>query len=139
MKLSENFLLEELTLTSTRLPNQPNSEQLEALKQLTVNVLQPLRNLYGDSITVNSGFRSVSVNISVGGAKNSQHLKGEAADLTCDDNAILFQIIRANIDFDQLIWEGGNDMAPAWVHVSYKVSGNRKSVLKMKSGQYTKL
>jgi len=139
MKLSENFLLEELTLTSTRLPNQPNADQLESLKQLTINVLQPLRNLFGDSITVNSGFRSVSVNISVGGVKTSQHLKGEAADLSCNDNARLFQIVRENLDFDQLIWEGGNDSCPDWIHVSYKVSGNRNQVLKMKSGQYTKL
>lgn len=137
MQLSENFTLAELTVTSTRLPNQPNAVQLENLKALAKNVLQPLRNLYGKSITVNSGFRSVSVNISVGGAKNSQHCNGEAADLDCDDNARLFNLIRSNLDFDQLIWEGGNDVSPAWVHVSYKRSGNRKSVLKMRGGKYT--
>jgi hypothetical protein len=137
MQLTENFTLAELTITSTGLPNQPNTEQLGNLKALAKNVLQPLRNLYGNPISVNSGFRSASVNISIGGAKTSQHCNGEAADLDCDDNARLFNLIRSNLDFDQLIWEGGNELAPAWVHVSYKSSGNRRNVLKMKSGKYT--
>ncbi|HAQ21112.1 MAG TPA: peptidase M15 [Prolixibacteraceae bacterium] len=137
MQLSENFTLAELTVTSTMLPNRPNDAQLDALKQLAKNVLQPLRSLYGRPIDVNSGFRSVSVNISVGGAKNSQHCKGEAADLSCDENALLFNLVRNHLDFDQLIWEGGNAIAPEWVHVSYKASGNRKDVLQMRSGKYT--
>jgi len=139
MNLTENFTLEELTQTSTMMPNRPNDVQLDALKQLAINVLQPLRDLYGQPIEVNSGFRSVSVNISVGGVNTSQHCKGEAADLSCDDNAGLFNLVRNNLEFDQLIWEGGNDIAPAWVHVSYKSSGNRKNVLKMRSGKYTTL
>jgi hypothetical protein len=136
MQLTENFTLAELTITSTGLPNQPNTEQLGNLKALAKNVLQPLRNLYAQPIEVNSGFRSVSVNVSVGGVSTSQHCKGEAADLNCDDNTTLFNLIRSNLDFDQLIWEGGNDVAPAWVHVSYKSMGNRRNVLKMKSGKY---
>lgn len=139
MQLTENFTLQELTVTSTGLPNQPNAEQLECLKSLAENILQPLRNLYGGPIVVNSGFRSVSVNISIGGASNSQHCKGQAADLSCDDNNRLFSLIRNNLDFDQLIWESGNDISPAWVHVSFNYGANRKSVLKMKSGQYIKL
>lgn len=139
MQLTENFTLEELTATSTMLPNRPNDAQLYALKQLAVNVLQPLRDLYGKSIEVNSGFRSISVNLSVGGVSTSQHCKGEAADLSCDDNAAIFNLVRNNLEFDQLIWEGGNDVAPAWVHVSYKSSGNRHNVLKMRNGKYTAL
>jgi uncharacterized protein YcbK (DUF882 family) len=139
MNLTENFTLAELTTTSTGLPNQPNAEQLENLRALAKKVLQPVRDLLGQSITVNSGFRSVSVNISVGGAKTSQHCKGEAADLDCDDNAVLFNLIRNNLEYDQLIWEGGNDVAPDWVHVSYSTIRNRRQVLRMKSGQYFKL
>ena len=139
MRLTENFSLAELTVTSTGLPNQPNALQLENLKALAKKVLQPVRDLYGQPITVNSGFRSVSVNISVGGSKTSQHCKGEAADLDCDDNAVLFKLIRENLEFDQLIWEGGNDTAPDWVHVSYSTIRNRKQVLRMKLGQYFKI
>ena len=139
MQITKNFTLEELTATSTMMPNMPNDVQLDSLKQLAVNVLQPLRDLYGQPIDINSGFRSVSVNISVGGVNTSQHCKGEAADLSCDDNAAIFNLVRNNLEFDQLIWEAGNDIAPAWVHVSYKSSGNRMNVLKMKSGKYTML
>jgi hypothetical protein len=75
----------------------------------------------------------------VGGAPTSQHTRGQAADLSCEDNSELFSIIREKIEFDQLIWEGGNDVQPAWVHVSYKISGNRGEILKMKNGNYTRI
>jgi hypothetical protein len=100
------------------------------LKALVLNVLQPVRELLGKPIRINSGFRSAAVNESVGGASTSQHCLGEAADLDCADNAQLFQLIRTHRPYDQLIWEGGNDLQPDWVHVSYKA--NRKEVLKMR-------
>ena len=66
-------------------------------------------------------------------------MKGEAADIdTGFDNAKLFHIIKDHFVFDQLIWEGGDNNCPAWVHVSYKTQGNRGEVLKMKNGKYTK-
>ena len=132
MNLSKNFTLEELTATSSHLPNVPNQAQIVALGELCKNVLQPLRELYGKPIEINSGFRSVAVNTEKHGSSTSQHLKGEAADLHCDNNAELFKLIKQHVIFDQLIWEGGDDNQPAWVHVSYKTTGNRGEVLRMK-------
>lgn len=139
MKLSAHFELSELIHTNTGLLNVPNEQERENLKQLCVNVLEPLRLLFGNPIKVNSGFRSKAVNTKIKGAATSQHMKGEAADITSGDNAELFKLIRENFTFDQLIWEAGDDSAPAWIHVSYKKHGNRKEVLKMRNGKYFKM
>jgi zinc D-Ala-D-Ala carboxypeptidase len=132
MQLSTNFSLEELTKTNLNLPNIPSEKEITNLKELVTNVLQPVRELLGSPICVNSGFRSRLLNKSMGGAVNSQHCKGEAADLDVVDNAHLFNLIRQHLPFDQLIWEGGNNRQPAWVHVSYRATGNRKQVLRMR-------
>ena len=81
---------------------------------------------------INPGFRSPAINRAIGGAPNSQHCTGEAADLDAVDNAQLFHLIRQHLPFDQLIWESGNKRQPAWVHVSYSTKHNRKEVLIMK-------
>ena len=133
MKLTPNFTLEELTVTGRALPNIPNAQQIKNLTTLAIRVLQPLRNMYGKPIKVNSAFRSTAVNTAVGGAATSQHCSGEAADLGVADNAELFQMIRDHFTFDQLIWEGGNNFQPAWVHVSYREGRNRKEVLRMET------
>jgi hypothetical protein len=132
MDISKDFTLEELTVTNSGLPNKPNNEQIAKLTDLVNNVLQPIRDRLGKPIKVNSGFRSVAVNKAVGGAATSQHCTGEAADLEAENNAELFSMIRQYAPFDQLIWEGGNDSQPNWVHVSYKANGNQMEVLKMK-------
>jgi hypothetical protein len=132
MNLSKNFTLEELTVTNTGLTNVPTQTEINNLTQLVNNVLQPLRDLLGKPIQVNSGFRSLAVNTAIGGAPKSQHCNGEAADINSLDNANMFHLIRNQLTFDQLIWEGGNDTQPEWVHVSYKAKNNRKQVLKMK-------
>ena len=139
MKLSENFTLAELTVTSVNAPNIPNEEQIKNLQALVDNVLQPLRDLYGKPIRINSGFRSLEVNKKVKGAKKSQHLKGEAADISCENNALLFMLIRDSFDYTQLIWEGGDDKQPSWVHVSYDRNNLKKENLKMRKGKYTKI
>ena len=139
MKLTEHFELSEMIHTNTGLLNVPNATEKENLKQLCVNILEPLRVLFGQQIKVNSGFRSKAVNTKIKGAATSQHMKGEAADIASTNNALLFKLIRDNFTFDQLIWEAGDDNQPAWVHVSYKQHGNRKEVLKMKNGKYTKM
>lgn len=131
MKLSEHFTLEELVKTNTGLKNEPTPTAKVSLIMLVQNVLEPARLSYGEPIKVTSGFRSPSVNKAIGGATSSQHCKGEAADLFCDDNAKLFEIIKNEFVFDQLIWEGGNNIQPSWVHVSYKTQGNRSEVLRM--------
>jgi zinc D-Ala-D-Ala carboxypeptidase len=130
-QLSKNFTLHELVRTNAPIPNVPSTAEIDNLKELVVNVLQPAREIYGKPITITSGFRSKEVNAHVGGATNSQHVKGEAVDITCADNSELFDIIR-QLDFDQLIWEFGNDIQPKWLHVSYKKSGNRREILKAK-------
>ena len=130
MQLSKNFTLAELTRTSAPYENYPQVKERIALKQLVDNVLQPLRDLYGKPIKVNSGYRSPLVNIAVKGAKNSQHMKGEAADITGgsrEENIKLYNLIRNNLPFDQLI----NEYDFSWVHVSYKSKGNRKQELKI--------
>ena len=78
--------------------------------------------------------------IKFGGVATSQHLTGEAADLECSDKAKLFNLIRNNLPFDQLIWENGTDAQPAWVHVSYTDKrALRKEVLRLKNGSYYKI
>ena len=131
MKITNNFTLAELTRTSTGIENKPDRQQVAALITLCGKVLQPVRDLYGKSIHVNSGFRSTAVNRAVGGALNSQHLLGEAADITVynrEGNKQLFEIIRDNLSFDQLI----NERDFSWIHVSYKSEEeNRKQVLEL--------
>lgn len=130
--LSKNFTLQELTVTGSNLPNVPTSAEINHLQALVTNVLQPLRDIYGKPIKINSGYRSQAVNKAIGGATNSQHLTGEAADLDAADNAAIFLLIRQQLPFDQLIWEGGDDHQPAWVHVSFSNTHNRKQVLRMR-------
>ena len=137
MKLSKNFSLEEMCRSNTAsvrgLPNVPNAEQVKNLQQLCENVLQPLRNHLGKPVVINSGFRSQAVNMAVGGAKNSQHTKGEAADIKCKDYPYAKEIytwIMDNLKFDQVILERKGKAV--WVHVSFRTNGkNRQQALTM--------
>lgn len=121
------FTIEELSVTNTGLANIPNEEQTNNLIALVDNILDPLRELLNAPIKVSSGFRCNAVNTAVGGAKTSQHLKGKAADIECFDNEILFNLIKDNFVFDQLI----NEYNFKWVHVSYSKS-NRRQILTIK-------
>lgn len=131
MKLSENFSLEELIRTSTGLDNTPSEEQIENLRQLVVNVLQPARDALGP-IKVTSGYRSPEVNAKIGGAPNSQHTKGEAVDLMMSGGQKrLLDWIIENVEFDQIISEFPDKLGrPLWVHVSYREGNNRNEKLK---------
>ena len=129
--ISQHITYAEATRTSAKADNTPNAEQLAAMKLLAVNVFEPLRALVGRPILVTSMFRSAKVNQLKGGSATSQHCKGEAMDIKLPGmNRSLFEIILNQLPFDQLIWEFGTDKEPAWVHVSYKATGNRKQVLK---------
>ncbi len=129
------FTMKELAKSSTAdklgIDNTPTSEASVALSNLVTHVLDPLREMYGKAITVNSGYRCPKLNASVGGAKNSQHMRGEAADITAGsktENKKLFELIRDNLPFDQLIDESDY----SWVHVSYVSSSkNRKQILSL--------
>lgn len=97
----------------------------ESLQALVEDVLDPLREKYGKPISVNSGFRCPVHNRAVGGVVNSQHIKGEAVDIHCDDNHKIAEIIEHNGYYDQLI------IYPTFVHVSWKRNGgNRRQVLR---------
>lgn len=112
---------------NNRLPQ----ELLPAMNALIDNVLDPLREWYGKPIRTNSGYRCPELNAAIGGSKTSQHVKGEAADIDTGNrqqNKLLFDYIRKNLPFDQLIWEHGGD----WVHVSFRADGNnREQVLSL--------
>ena len=138
MNLGKHFTLSEMTVTNTGLVNTPSKIEINKLTMLVQNVLDPLREMYGKPIKVNSGYRSPLVNSKTKGAsKTSDHMAGCAADIdTTSDNALLFKLIRDNFKFDQLIWEKGDDKSPAWIHVSYKNVGNRNQIKKFKNGKY---
>lgn len=117
--------------------NTPTEEHLETMKVTAEKLFEPLREYVGAPIRVNSFYRSEDLNALLkGGARRSQHMQGEAMDLDAmggRSNAEMFMIIKDQLDFDQLIWEGGNNKEPEWVHVSYtEKHKNRKQVLKMK-------
>lgn len=130
------FTLQEMTASSTAdslgiVNTIPDDEIKNNIMSLIMKVLDPVREKYGQAIRINSGYRSPQLNAAVGGSNSSQHVKGQAADLTTgtkDGNKILFDIIREHGEYDQLIDE--SDFA--WVHVSYKRIGyNRKQILKL--------
>jgi zinc D-Ala-D-Ala carboxypeptidase len=133
MNLTKNFTLEALVHSdyadSHKIENIPTDDVVYNLTALAQDVLQPARDLFGGPININSGFRCKKVNDGVGSKDTSQHMIGQAADLDCSDNKKLFNLIKDNLIYDQLIDEKGL----AWVHVSYKPhGGNRKQILKIK-------
>ena len=138
MNLSKYCTLEEAVKSDTAIrkgiDNAPNTEQIKAMQTIALLVYDPLCEKFG-KIPFNSFFRSEKLNKAIGGAKTSQHVKGEAIDLDADtmpklSNAELFKYIRDNMEFSQLIWEYGNDAKPEWVHVSFSSERNQKEVLR---------
>lgn len=111
--------------------NKLPKEMLPNVIALVDNVLDPLREWYGKPIIVSSGYRCPELNKAVGGSNTSQHMSGEAADIDTGNrqqNKLLFEYIRKNLTYDQLIWEHGGD----WVHVSYRIGGkNRMQMLSL--------
>ena len=111
------------TATRLNIENKPNKEQLKNMKLIAEEVFEPLRMYVGGPIKINSFFRAPKLNKAIGGSTKSQHCHGQAIDL--DDtfgratNAEMFNFIREHLDFDQMIWEFGDDDNPDWVHVSY--------------------
>lgn len=128
-----NFTIKELTASTTAaaqgINNTPTPEILENLKQLVNNVLDPLRNAYGKPIQVNSGYRSPDLNRAVKGSRTSQHVKGQAADITGGskaENKKLFELAQAlNLPFCQLIDEKNF----SWVHISYDPNNVKRQIL----------
>ena len=131
MNLSKHVTLAEFenspTATTHGINNKMNESQIESAKLLCENVFEPLRIHLNTPINISSGFRCVQLNKMIKGSSTSQHTKGEAMDLQIGSKG--FNFIKDKLDFDQLIWEFGNDENPSWVHVSYS-KRNRKQVLK---------
>ena len=138
--ITMHFTLEEMYASDTAkrlgINNIPSLQQMINLVYLCAYVLEPLRVAMGKPIKISSGFRSQALNKAVGGVYNSQHLKGQAADL-CIDGDIKkgrkwFEYIKNHLPFDQLIWEKNPKTGSCWVHVSYvfpDFGKNRKKVI----------
>ena len=138
-KISKNISYKESIHSQTAkrkgIENTPNEEQLASMFTIAEMIFQPLRAWVGGPIKINSFFRSPELNRAIGGSTSSQHCKGQAMDL--DDvyghktNAEMYMYIKENLDFDQLIWEFGDDKNPNWIHVSYvDAQKNRNRCLK---------
>jgi hypothetical protein len=125
--ISEHISYKEATHSATALrrdlDNTPNDEQLKCMEEVAENLFEPLREWVGGPIKVNSFFRGEPVNTAIGGSRRSQHMKGQAIDI--DDtfgyktNAEMYHYIKDNLDFDQMIWEFGDDKNPNWIHISW--------------------
>ena len=147
MKISDNITYAEAIHSNTAkrrgIDNTPNPAQVETMKVTAEKIFEPLRKWVGGPIKVNSFFRSAELNKAIGGSKTSQHCKGQAIDI--DDvfgyktNAEMYNWVKENLDFDQMIWEFGTDMNPNWVHVSYvSDEDNRNRCLKAYKDKYNK-
>lgn len=143
MKLTEHLSLIEVTRSEyakrNGINNMPNAEHTENLIELARKIFEPIRVQLNKPIYISSGYRSKALNAAIGGSKTSQHTKGEALDIDQGDkkdNKEIFDFIKDNLDFDQLINEFDYD----WIHVSYNTSGKqRRSVLDaVKEGRATK-
>ena len=140
--ISKHITYEEATVSNKakelKINNDPNSKQLTNMKLLAENIFEKVREHFDTPIYISSFFRSSKLNTKLKGSSTSQHCAnvGAAMDIDADvykgvTNSEIFNYILENLNFDQLIWEFGNDENPDWVHVSY-VSDilNRKEVLK---------
>ena len=147
MQLSKNLSLAEVMRSETAkrkgVSNMPTEAHIANFKLLAENVFQPIREHFGVPIHISSGYRSAALNKAVGGSATSQHCTGEAIDIDMDGTSItnkqVFDYIKDNLNFDQLIWEFGTESNPDWVHVSYESTGKqRKQVLRaVKQGSKT--
>lgn len=140
-RISANITLWEAVKSQTAvclgLGNTPGHEEIENMKRVATRVFEPLRRDVADGkpLAVTSFFRSADVNAAVGGSLSSQHTRGEAMDIDADiyggcTNRELFDYVKSSLEFDQLIWEFGDNRSPDWIHVSLKASGNRRQVLR---------
>jgi zinc D-Ala-D-Ala carboxypeptidase len=138
MKLSANFTLDELIKSQIaerkNINNNPTPDVIENLKELCINVLQPIRSHFSKPVIISSGYRSAQLCIEIGSSINSQHTLGMAADVEIwgISNKELFNYIRNNLEYDQIILEffkGDEEPNSGWVHVSYNKNDNRRQSL----------
>jgi hypothetical protein len=141
MKLSEHLDLSEVTRSESAkrkgISNMPTEAHIANFKLLAEKIFEPIRTHFRCPIIISSGYRSKELNAAIGGSLTSQHCSGKALDIDMDGtpngvtNRMVFDYIKDNLDFDQLIYEFGDSNNPDWVHVSYESSGKqRKQILK---------
>ena len=132
--LSYNEVIYSKTAIDNNIDNTPNSEQLANIQLLAENIFTPLRNHFNNPIKITSFFRNYELNKLVGGSSSSQHREGKAMDIkgTRNTNKEIFDYIKDNLQFDQLIFEYGTDSEPQWVHVSFNQFNNRNQLLRAK-------
>jgi hypothetical protein len=140
MKLSQHLDLSEVTRSESakrnQISNMPTGEHIANFMILAEKVFEPIREHFGVPIHISSGYRSKELNAKIGGSASSQHCKGQAIDIDMDGstngvtNKMVYDYIKDNLKFDQLIWEFGDDTNPDWVHVSYNEGKNRNQKLK---------
>jgi hypothetical protein len=138
MQLSTNLSLAEVTRSETAkrkgISNMPTPEHIENFKKLAANIFQPIREHFGKPIIISSGYRSAELNKAIGGSLSSQHSSGEAIDIDMDGTDItnkqIFDYIKDNLTFDQMIAEFPKQGNPDWVHVSFAANrSQRKQIL----------
>ena len=153
MQFTTHFSLKELTKSqeATRIglteQFEPNEEIKQNLKTLCEKVLQPLRDALKSPINISSGYRCSKINKNIGGAKISQHVKGQAADLEFYENGkennfrLAQEVLRSKIIFDQMILEYGTFEKPEWIHISYDSTKTiqRGEILRKDEIGYTKI
>ena len=126
------------TAIRKKIDNTPTTEATIAMVNVAEKIFEKVREHFGVPIAITSFYRSPRLNKAVGGSRTSQHVKGEALDMDADKygkitNSQIFNYIKDNLEYDQLIWEYGNYDNPAWVHVSLKLCGaNRKQIIMIK-------
>lgn len=139
MQLSKHLSLAEVTRSESAkrngISNEPTAEHLENFKKLAEKVFEPIREHFNVPIHISSGYRSAALNKKIGGASSSQHCSGEAIDIDMDGSSVtnkqVFDYIKDNLVFDQMIWEFGTTSNPDWVHVSFESTGKqRKQILR---------
>lgn len=139
MKLSQHLDLSEVTRSESAkrngISNMPIALHIENFKLLAEKVFEPVRLHFGCPIHISSGYRSVELNKCIGGSLTSQHCTGEAIDIDMDNstsgvtNKMVFDYIKDNLVWDQMIWEFGDSNNPDWVHVSYESTGKQRKQL----------
>jgi hypothetical protein len=139
MNISKHITYNEATksLTAIRfgIKNEPNKQELENMKEVAEKCFEPLRVWYGKPIKINSFFRNKELNTKVGGSATSEHCSGCAIDMDAgsrEENKKLFDWCKANLKFNQLIFEYGNEIGPDWVHISYNKTKNKNQILYIK-------
>ena len=138
--ISKNISFKEATFSQTakklKIKNEPSETHIKNMKVLAEKCFQPLREWCGHPIRINSMYICGELCEAIGSSQSSQHTKGQAVDITSlgeKTNGELFQWIKENLDFDQMIWEFGNDESPRWIHISYvNKKSNRNRILRAK-------